>query len=42
MPVTMVPVVNNPDIREPPLMELLTDRNQVPRFTSPSSVIVEP
>jgi hypothetical protein len=42
MPMTMVPVVNNPDILVPPLVELFTDRDQVPGFTSPSSMIIEP
>jgi hypothetical protein len=41
MPVTMVPVVNNPIILVPPLMELFTDRDQVPRFTVPILRIIE-
>ena len=41
VPMTMVPVIDDTDVLVTPLMEFLTDRHQVLRFTPPSSMIIE-
>ena len=42
VPMTMVPVIDDTNVLVSPLMEFLTDRDQILGFTSPAPVIIKP